>query len=83
MASWLARRVLAALREAERQADLVAEVLAPGPFGPPAMKSWSRETQEAAAQSVEAARRRWSQTHAPLQGSSAPATGNASHTREQ
>ena len=79
-ASWLARRLAAALREAERQADLVAEVLAPGPFGPPAIK-WPRETQVAAEQAVEAAKQRWSQTHAPQQGR-APAADNGAHTRE-
>ena len=69
---------MAALREAERQADLVAEVLAPGPFGPPAIK-WPRKTQEAAEQAVEAAKRRWLQTHAPHQGCITPA---AAHKRE-
>ena len=79
-ASWLARRVLAALREAERQADLVAEVLVPGPFGPPAMK-WPRETQAAAERAVEVARRRWAQAHAARHASRcSPA---AEHTSER
>ena len=60
-ARWLLRRLGAALREAERQADVVAEILAPGPLGPPAVK-WSRETQLDAEEAVRAAKRRWAQT---------------------
>jgi len=59
-ASWLARRLGAALREAERQADLVAEIIAPGPLGAPSIK-WPRDTQVAAERAVEAAKSRWLQ----------------------
>jgi hypothetical protein len=81
MASWLARRVLATLHKIERQADLVAEILAPGPLGPPAIK-WPRETQDAAEQAVEAAKRRWAQAHAAHASPCTPAPG-ATPTRER
>jgi hypothetical protein len=80
--SWLARRMLAALRNVERQADLVAEILAPGPLGPPSIK-WPRETQEAAEQAVEAAKQRWAQSHAKQRASQcAPSAGSTADTRE-
>jgi hypothetical protein len=57
----LARRLLAALREVERQADVVAEILVPGPLGPAGAKWPSRDAQAAAAQAVHDAKRRWAQ----------------------
>ena len=81
-ASWFSRRLLAALHKVERQADLVAEVLAPGPLGPPAIK-WPRETQEAAEQAVEAAKQRWALLHAQRRTPGPPTGGSAAHTRER
>lgn len=78
-AAWLSRRLLAALRNIERQADQVAEILAPGPLGPPAIK-YPRETQEAAEQAVEAAKQRWAQAHTQRR---TPGTPLAAHTRER
>jgi hypothetical protein len=55
----LARRLLAVLREAERQVDVVAEILVPGPLGPAGAKWLSRDAQAAASQAVNDAKRRW------------------------
>jgi hypothetical protein len=52
------KRLLGALREAERGADLVAEVLIPGPLGLAGAKE-PRETAEQAAKEVNEARQRW------------------------
>ncbi len=52
------RRLAAALRAAEQQADAVAEVLWPGPIGAPGVK-WGREAQAEAEAAVAAAKRRW------------------------
>lgn len=54
----LLRGALALLRELERQADVVAEVLQPGPLGLQAAKQ-PRDVQQSSAQLVQDAKQRW------------------------
>ena len=60
----LLRRVIAALRDGEKQLDFVAEVLQPGPLGLAGAKETHAEAAAAKA-AVEAAKRRWAESRRP------------------
>jgi hypothetical protein len=79
--AFLARRILAALREAERQADVVASILAPGPLTGSAKLSHAEQV--AAEEAVRAATLRWRPAQPHRSRGCEPARGGPDATDEK